>query len=284
MKLTRALRHYTTLFHILGQNSYPPFEEFSMRNQSRRRIHKSLNYLPTTVLLLLTTFLSAKRLNFIFGFESYTNSGSVIVLIGSLSYVAPIYVSISQSLLHSSEFVMLFAQINAIEQASRGKYSFDFHAFRRKYLRQLCIILAVNFLPSVLTIVIEPESRNISVMVIFLTLRTLTLLPVFHVLFYIDLIDHLLKSFTRYVDTQTTNALSEMDDSLRERRSKFVNSELNDYKLLHFKLWEAAQSINNIFGWMLNTILLQFIVSVLYNVYFTLGALGENFSSVVLRK
>lgn len=285
MKLTRALRHYTSWFHMLGLSCYPAFGEFSAKDGTCRRVHKSLNYMPSAVLLLLTAVLTIIKCVITFHGDSFSSTGSVIVAGGLVSYVSTVFIAVGQSLLHSSQFAMLFTQINAVERSSRKNYNFNFYAFRRRYLQQVIVNFA-HFVPPVVTFLASSSSNtNYFIVTAFFTLRILTLLPVFHVLFYVDLLDQMLKTFGRYVEMQATTALTEMVDNLRGCRSKFAKNELKHYKLLHFKMWEVAQTMNSIFGWTLTAILLQYFISALYNVYFTLAKLGDEPNVVdVLRK
>lgn len=277
MKLTRALRHYTKWFHIFGQSCYPPFGDFLSMNGPRRHVHKSLNYIPCVMIILLTTLLTAIRFISKFRDGRFTTTTYVIVSIGLLSYVSTVFISVGQSLFHSSYFALLFTQINAIGQTSRKNYSFDFQEFSRNYLRQTYVISIACVLPSLLTYYLG-RSANVSYILIVLSyfaLKFMTLLPTYHALFYIDLLHQMLKSFAKYVDVQASTGLMEKANNPRRCHLKILKSELNHYKLLHFKLWEAAQSINNIFGWTLSTILIQHFVSSIFNVYFTLIMIGE---------
>lgn len=272
MKLTRALRHYTKWFHIFGLSCYPPFGEVLSTNGPRRRVHKSLNYIPCVAIILLTTLLTAIRCISTFRDGRFTTTTYVIASIGLLSYVSTVFISVGQSVFHSSYFALLFTQINAIEQTSRKNYSFDFQAFSRNYQRQLYVISIACVSPSLLTYYLG-RSANVSYLLIVVSnfaLKFITLLPTYHALFYIDLLDQMLKSFAKYVDIQIST-----DDNPRRCHLKFLKNELNHYKLLHFKLWEAGQSINNIFGWTLSTILIQHFVGSMFNVYFTLILIGE---------
>lgn len=277
MKLTRALRHYTKWFHIFGQSCYPPFGGDLTMNGPRRRVHKSLNYFPCVMNILLTILLTAIKYISTFSAESFTTTGSVIVFIGLLSYVSTVFISVGQSLFHSSYFALLFTQISAIEQTSRKNYSFDFQSFHRNYFRQSYVILISSVLPSFITYYLGSSASVTYLLVVMFSfaLKFMTLIPIYHALFYIHLLDQMLKSFAKYVDVQATTAVLEIATNPRRCQAKYLKSELNYYKLLHFKLWEAGQSINNIFGWTLTTVLMQHFVHSLFNVYFTLIEVSE---------
>lgn len=274
MKLTRTVGHFTKWFHILGQNCYPPFGEVLAIDGSRPRFHKSLNYLPCAVMLMVTIFITIITCELMVYHYNYgSRTGHILFVVGVTGSVATVFTSVIQSVLHSSSFALLFAQLNDIEQASRKDYTFDFHAFRRYFLKYIFIICGSSFLPVLVVLLSkQPTWKSYIVLLTFIFLRMLSLLSMTHCLFYLCLYDFMLKSFVKYVDERGKDTL--LDMAVYIRSSKYLKSELNHYKLLHFKLWKAGQTIKNIFGWTLTIILFQNFMYGLFCVYYSLVVLS----------
>lgn len=276
MKLTRTVCQFTKWFHILGQSCYPPFCEVLTTNRRGRRLRRSLNYIPCAVTLIVTIFLTAmscKFMNYHYGLGS--KSGYILFATGVLSSVSIIFTSVIQSISYSSSFALLLSQINDIKQASNKDYTFDFQAFRRCFLKYLSIILGSSSLP-VMVVLLSRLSNPYSYIALltFSLLRMVSLLSTLHCLFYISLYDFMLKSFVEYVDKRGTYTL--LDLAVHIRRTKFLKSEFNHYKLLHFKLWKTGKTIKQIFGWTLTVILFQNFLSGLFCVYYSLIVLYAN--------
>lgn len=241
---------------------------------SRRRCHKSLNYLPCAVILIVTIFITIITCEFMVYHYSYgSRTGYILFVIGVAGSVSIVFTSVIQSVSHSSSFALLFAQINDIEQASKKDYTFDFQAFRRCFLKYIFIICGASFIPVLVVLLSkQPTWKSYIVLLTFLLLRMLSLLSIIHCLFYISLYDFMLKSFVKYVDERGKDTL--LDMAVYIRSPKFLKSELNHYKLLHFKLWKAGQTIKNIFGWTLTIILFQNFMYGLFCVYYSLVVLS----------
>lgn len=236
-------------------------------------------------MLMVTLFLTVLSCRYMQDHYSLgSKTGYILFVIGVVSSNVIIFTSVIQSIWHSSSFAMLFAQINDIEQASKRDYTFDFQAFRRYFLKYLLIICGTCLLPVIVVLVSKLTNwTGYLVLLSFLLLRSLSLLSIIHCLFYVGLYDFMLKSFVKYVDDRGTNTL--LDMAVHLRGTKFLKSEFNHYKLLHFKLWKTGQTIKHIFGWTLTVILFQNFMYGLFCVYYSLIVLGmHGICSEMLRK
>lgn len=269
MSFASALGYFPKWFHFLGQSSFPS-SATQITTPSARNVSK---YIPTGVLLLLA--ISAATL-----LGTYATSFGEYTLLSSFSKIANIQLAVlltfdlltvflvaSQAIFRPSHYSNLYAQIIVIEQLSRKKFALDLKGLRRVLVRRMCIICAAFSLPYIAISFTKQITRNnLIIMGCDCTLATLSLITYFHALFYIQLLNHMLKSFVKYVEFRATTFPTMNITAINSRESKFtlIKHELYYFKLIHFNLCEYAQTINHIFGWILFVYLLD---HSLYTVY-----------------
>lgn len=283
MTLKAVIFPYIKWFNILGQSSY----HYSDENGRFRDLYRFLKYVPCVIVLSVTFILTVLKSVIMLEAKSYGSAGTVIVLFTNISYVSSVFISTSRSLLHSSCLTLLFTQVNSFEKLSRKSYTFDSRKFRRNYGRQVSVNIVVHIMPSLAPFFIRSITwRFFSTMAISAVLRVLAFLPTYYVLFYINLFDQMLKSFAQYMNEQVNITIKVLAKEPSASCSTLLASELHHYKLLHFKLWEITQTINTVFGWTLVTIILQYFVMALNNMYYILIVLGKDYSGVdeIIRK
>lgn len=51
------------------------------------------------------------------------------------------------------------------------------------------------------------------------------------------------------------------------RTAQYITEEISQYKHVHFHLWEISEKINQLFGWIIVAIVLQYFAFAIFNVF-----------------
>lgn len=283
MSFACVFGNFPKWFHILGQSSSSPIDQLLTSSASNyfQRVHtNALKYIPVGVLFLFTTVVTVvvclyssfwDQLTYTLssGFSKVINAQNAIILaVDSFT----IFIAVCQTIFLSPYFSQLFAQISNIEMLSRKKITWDLLGLRRFLQRRMFYVCAGYLLPySSILLSKPPTATNLTLLTCDFTLKTLTLISYFQVLFYIELFNHMLRSFVSYVETRAlkTTATNVMTVYSRGSDEKSLQLELYYFKLLHFNLWEFAQSINYLFGWILVIFILHHFVFIVFIFFHT---------------
>lgn len=249
MKLARALHQFTKWFHILGQSCYSSFDSISPAY--------TVNVIPSVTLLVAMVTAAVATCLFIFYFTRNTFLDYLVIVLCISSLTFTIFIAVTQSISLRRHFEQLFQQINVIDLLTRNRFTINFSAFRRYYLRQICTIFASCLAALCGTLILRPAHRSdLTTSMSVVCLRFIILITMFHLLFYVCLFQYIVRAFVRYVELQAT-ALSTtsmastnvLPIQWRGPSAKNMIIELNYFKLIHFNLWEICDTINNVF-WM----------------------------------
>lgn len=269
MSFASAFGHFPKWFHFLGQSTFSP-SATQITTLSAKNLSK---YIPTGVLLILAISAAILLCKYATSFGEYT-------LLSSFSKIANIQLAVlltfdlltvfivaGQAIFQPSHYSNLYAQIIVIEQLSSKKFTLDLNGLRRVLIRRMGIICGAFSLPYIaISFTKQITHDNLMIMACDCTLATLSLITYFHALFYIQLLNHMLKSFVKYVEFRATTfpTMNITTINCRESKVTLIKLELYYFKLMHFNLCEYAQTINQIFGWILFIYLLD---HSLYTVY-----------------
>lgn len=290
MRLARALYQFTKWFHFLGQSCYSSFDAFPPATNANRNSH-SPNLIPSVALLTLivTATITTWSTIFLYAPPKFVHSVVIIICVSSMTFT--ILIAMSQSISRREQFAELIQQINMMETLTRTRFTINFRAFRRYYLRQIIIIFVSCIFAFVGTLTLRPiEPGELTITLTVVALRFVTLITVFHLLFYICLFHYIARAFVEYVEKQansfehsaTTTFLPPQWGALDARN---LIIELDYFKLIHFVLWEISDLINKVFGWTIAAVILHLSLYFIYNVYFALVLLfAPKFESESMRK
>lgn len=271
-----VLGRYLNWFHFLGLTTFIPLGDHVTAFKSGKRferVHANLQkYIPTTVLLLFIIFVSVVLCSYSNFLGKYTHSNGlskiVIALMAILLAFTVLIVSIAvgQAYFHSALSEQLYAQIEAIEALLRKKTIWDLKGFDRSMVRHMCCFVVIYLLPYIAIVSSKNLSKSNSIiMSCDAVLTALTQISFFHAFFYIHLLNHMLHSFVKHVELRATTSRSTYVTTINTRSADLTAMRLEMYyfKMLHFNLWEFAQTINQLFGWILFVYLLsQFMYAV----------------------
>lgn len=248
MELKDLIQYQSCVFHILGQHTNVNW--WSKWSNDCAIIGIPLQYTPTVILLLVATTLSITAMIYQLFLEAaridQTDSivGTVFIfseLIGSLTVIG-------QSFFRRHQLTQLIDNLYGIEQYLRQHFHFidDYRAFRRNYLYSVTIATCLYTMMIVLKLTM-PTIYNILMLEIAISvMRLLSLIARLHILFYVSL----LRYFMRHGIKDT------LFGRMNVVRGVFVVFRLDDMigvirqmKCLHFKLYETAMQISDVFGW-----------------------------------
>lgn len=274
MGFARVFSTFTKWFYILGQsNALPPDQLLTTSARSyfqRVNANPIYKYIPVTVFLLIAISMTAVVFWSILTdsvesrFGKIINAQSAIVL---LIVAVTILIVAGQTMLQSSYFSQLFAQLNVIEHLFRPHVACDLLALRHLLIRRMICVFIGLTLPYIATMLSKP-TINFTALGCDFILKSLPLASYLQVLFYIELLDHLLGSLVKYIEMRAIATTTINMTTLHSRAvdTKFI-SEMYYFKLLHFNLWEFARIINNLFGWCLMFSVLYYFVYIVFKCY-----------------
>lgn len=284
MKLVQFLSGYAKWFHILGLSSYPYFDGFVMSNVNCDLRYRIWNYVPSVVLLIVTTFFTIVTSILKMNYSTYSRSAAPVVAMNASIQLLTMAVTVGQSIFHSSHFVEFFSQIRVIDRLEQQTFTIDLPSFRCSLLKRF--ILTCSFYSSALLltlILMQLTLSNVVVFIILFLLRSFTVVIVFYILFYIELFECIIRAFVLYVEKQataTTTAAAIPLVNIRDGDIHNLMSEFSFIKFMHLHLWEISQTINKLFGWPLVVICLQYFLYAIYCVYYSLILMISPIASV----
>lgn len=266
MQFEKVLNKFVKFFYFCGLNFYPSFDGvFAMKTKRNRFVH----YIPIATLLLLIVISSIAS----FLCQYLKDPGRI-----SLTYIYPVTVTVTmflcvfQMLSHRSNFATISSHIRAIDSLSWGKFSSVSSDFNCHFQRRTCIIFFVFLVKLVLSLMRRQATWRIVTITLALNiLRALIYVALLHASFYIDFLGHMLQCFVSHIDSRTTTAASVIQ--FRRSSGHQLAAEILLFKIIHFYLWRISQSINQLFGWTVSIIILQFFVLAIYDVQNTYSLL-----------
>lgn len=199
-------------------------------------------------------------------FSQIANVQLAILL--ALDFITALIVAV-QAWLLPSLYVKLYAQIYAIEELSRKKFSWNLKSLRKSIKRKMLYMFVAFLLPYIATFFTKQiTSACVIIAMCDCMLALFALTTHFHVLFYIQLFNHMLQSFVNYLEWRAnvlpTSNVTTINSGDHNSTNTMEKLELHYFKLLHFNLWEIVQTINQLFGWIL---FIYFLDHFLYTVY-----------------
>lgn len=148
----------------------------------------------------------------------------------------------------------------------------NYDRFRHNYNRKIYVSLAGFLFVFVARIVYRLSQFDDSLGGIryaaALILIFLTVLIDFQILFYISLLGYMMKLVNRHI----VDLFCAVDCGERNRR---IVQTLRDYKVVHYKLWEITQLINEHFGWVFVALIMQKVNGTVQSFYWIIVDLHE---------
>lgn len=222
-------------------------------------------FAPTGGLLALTAFISIttyleKMSN---KAESHCKLNLSLITVNILISMITVIVCAIQIFFLSSQYAEICSHISIVERLSWRKLAYNSNTFKWIFMRKVIVTVLAYFWPI-------PFSWCLwSRLVLFasnITLKAFVLMILIQALFYIELLDYMLKCFIDAIATNSVNVSAVKAITVHDSTVQQLKIEIAHYKLVHFHLWCISQKINKLFGWIIVVIVLQYFVFVICNV------------------
>lgn len=249
-------RTYLTCFYLFGQSSISPritSRAISIEASKRGLCSRALEVVPS--LCFAVTTLAVGYVSFHkFTFVSSTFDLIVYSLfISSALSTCLLVLHRTPTFGHRSQHLwMKFVQCEHYF-LHRLQHKMTFDHFRRRYNWTIFVMLACFSLMLVTRFTYnlrDHDCCSVKRHSAALTLIFVTMLADFQILFYIKLLGNMLENVNQHI----VEIFSVIDCGQRSRR---LTATLKVYKVVYYKLYDISQSINDYFGWILVSLVMQ---------------------------
>lgn len=261
LTVSEILYQFSSVFTILGQCSYPA-ERSAVTKKHTTRV-KYLRRITVILIMLAIFFVTKNTFKYIYYTQYYRETDNLLYSM-MMMFLLISNVCVLQSVHHgSSLYATLYKQILTLEQMTRSKYLMCFQHFRRIYFFQIFMVVGSHLFAGFINFIYVPgtfmaDLININVLI----LSILTTIPTFHVVFYINIMQHMQRCFTKYL---ASHGYTLNEDGVVDAR--IIRKQLIFLKQTYFSLWEISQTINRLFGLVLTFLILRNFVHVVYDSY-----------------
>lgn len=167
---------------------------------------------------------------------------------------------------HWRKFAQICSYISVIENLSWRRFACVSNDFQRRFMWKSSIILIMLFVKFLTSLYLMKKITGLIILAttVLNILRSLVFLYILHACFYIDLLNHMLQCFVRYLNSRSTN---ETMTYFRDKTAHQLTAEMLRIKLIHLYLWKMSEKINHSFGWIICIAFFQYFVFVVYCVF-----------------
>lgn len=271
-------KKYLFIFFILGQSSFNPHSN----TDKKSFFFKFLHFLPSVLFILLTY---ATGVTCFYGFRMTDMSvDKVIYAIIIITRLVTCTILMQRTPFFDTQMKVLITKLVKMEYfASHGlRFQLSYIVFDRNYCQKVRIILAsyvtlvcAKFLTRVSDI---NYVRQISALFLLLT----TTLAILHILFYVYLMKCVIAQISRNVVNMFHRKIVQIQE-FKEWKNLISVENFRNFKQAHFKLWELTDLVNDQFGWILVTLVLQNMINTIQPVYWIVVELHKDDLSSNLR-
>ena len=276
MELRAIAKRYLFWFHLFGQCSVVKLEPQIRLNAESISI---ASILPATLLLAvaisLLTFLVYVQL-----YISETDNIAIILMLNLIIVTITFrnVIPAIQSFQNRRQFQQIWNEFLALDLIFKRKllYELNYRVFELVFLKKsalILLVLAASLIPRIVNEILAPSIDHWLERAIML-LSALGLFPLWHAIFYICLVTHLLAMLARHAHT-----------SFNISNVNSVVELLRAYKHIHYHLVTATQLVNQAIGWSWIPICVQSFIEIAYLSYrICWNLISVNFSWTILRE
>lgn len=271
MEFSEIARKYLFVFFILGQSSYNPRAGV----RSEMSTIQILYFIPSTIYLFLTLLLSFIEVHGIYNYQFTFDY--VIYVYFILSKIVTCFVILTSTpFFNKYKLKKLWSKFESMEQCSTKvlQLKWSFVEFERMYKREVWITILFFFGRLLCKLMFRDDKRLIWRHIRVCVLNGFSLISILHILFYVELLSHMLKSTNAsLIKTFRSNGIFQVEQT---NRNSVDHAYIEIYKRLHFSLWQITQLIKINFGWILVINILQFMSNLIHPVYWIIVNLHED--------
>lgn len=288
MRFARLARIYIKIFYLLGQcpllDYLPPFD----KDIKSTVYFKSK--LPLIVLSVINLSLCGLGIVMLFKQDDLDQSTKTLMLFFFLCQIFRIIVVVYQGLFYTNYLDDVNQIFHSVENFFENNLNspISYQLFRRKlrikFILALCAYAQEGFF---LFVVITALNTINWINVIMRYLVFSTIVSVFHVVFYADLlsfnIQHLNSIVVRDIEKFAENSMNVFIVS-EQKHEKNVYENLMKYKFVHYRLWQATKLINAYCGLSIIALLSRGFVDIIFCSYWQIRTLQMEFTLLTFGK
>lgn len=255
MQLAFILNNYGHLFYLVGQSTYTPLIKSHHWNIKSLPLHyyRYIGAYFAVVAVLTIAGVSLELRALLLGDEKATPQLAITIALTACSNFAAIFqckfYPDSLDKLHH-----LFFQVDFLFRKNLRR-TFSYQSYRLNYSIKsiVCIFLGVINLIVVITLN-AINDKELVITSIEMTLKCISVLVNLHAVFYIGLHVCNQENFCKIIDSVSSanNARSEQREDVllvHLLNCRQIMTNIQIFKIIHFKLWKASQMISQHFGW-----------------------------------
>ena len=241
MELGQLADRYLMCFHFLGQCSSKPQKSSSSKVSTNR----ALENLPAIILVLFIAcaFVLMSYKNSLVPYDSASEMIIYNMFMGAI--VLRALVPVCNAFLKRKHVQCIWKELFTIERIFREKLQqkLRLNDFNRTFFKHSSHLLLAYLAAIVVRIAHQIVVRDEEYLGerILMVLLLAGLFPVWHTIFYVNLIKNLLETLSVSSKTATKD--------ISVSKVHFVLERLKNYKLIHFHLCKVSHFINRTFGW-----------------------------------
>lgn len=264
MEFETLISRFRIIFNFFGLIQFNTYSNASQKRVSRfAAIVFSVILIATFLISIYLRHFYSHFSEIIFSIISYSQLFSELLL--QLTIVA-------QALVFSKKLTRLRYLYDFIQKYMRTRigYRAEFDGFQNRIYSVAALVLVPHLITLVLQKALLPFEMSSAFNMIHLAFYFVSALVKLHIAIQVELFICFLKLTTHWLRTCTDSFSA---SKLHGRSTQLEIQRLKGYmgilhmKLIHFKLWEISNSINQIFGWSVAAIILRNFIEMSYGAY-----------------
>lgn len=270
------------VFYWLGQTLYPLDFYLCERRRELSRWHRFTMMMPTIVMFTVKLVLCVASITLVNLYGDVINiTYDIMTDIFLFCEIAKIFAVIYQNFAHSDLIGEILRNFQSVESLFRSSLQspIQFSSFECVYTKKIRWAFGSYLVLLMLFISYYFLFDDIDWYDVFIEIMQFVSISMyFHVLLFIDLVAFNLKHLNEIIANDNNEYVASNVSVFvvqKPRTPDLIRQRMSKYKFIHFRLWRTAQHINEFFGWMLITILLQSFVEFVYNTIWQLKILYD---------
>lgn len=274
IKLSQLGDTYLTRFFQLGLSSVSPTEVATTHTaQASQRLWRCCLVMPSIRFIIVTV--AASLLSFNNFSLLQINFDNTIYCVFIACAFATCAMTLRQTPLFNNQSQCLWLAIINYEQFvwERMQIKMTFGAFRRRYGWCVWISVFLFFALTLAKIVYRMDHTNYVRQIAALILIFATVLIGFQILFYVSLFASMIEFLNQHISAHACG-VSECETS--DERSRKLTATFKSYKLVYYKLYEISQLLNENFGCVIVTLIMQNAINTVQPMFWIIVELHED--------
>lgn len=275
MEIQSIGQKYLGFFFLLGQSAYNPYHNpikcSTNNNRLRRRFVHFLQFVPSTVYIVFVSI--SCPLYWSFFVNGKFSFNHCVYFIFALSKLLTCIMVFTCSPYFKNNLNNLWLNFQQLEHyaSRRLQLTWSFKQCEQSYKRKVFWMIILSIFRIILKYIFR-NARHSLYTTFSYALVVAMIIAHLHILFYIDFYVFMLRTINNHLSKLHVNSLKEVFSI----DAKIEITNIGFYKCLHYKFWQIAMAINSNFGWVLVSILVQTMSSILGSVYWIVADFYED--------